>query len=351
LNDCLSGRVSVPPAPPPELTAFEVPSGAPAWGFEVLDLPLEKELPNIKSFIDRTSALALLAAKPALADAKLLPGGDAAAADSMRVSSETGCAYGTMLGCLEGMSIFWNKVKTTNPKFAQPLPFTQSYANSPSSLLCIQYGLRGPAATFSGERLAGIEALQFAFDQVRSGDGDIVLAGASESLSLPAFNHLLASGQLSVSGKWEDGAIPGEGAVALVLESAESAQRRGVKAYAEIESVGIYRLPADGTSSVPGVEGTLGETAVFAPVCGRRPGGLSVSLLVAKGVPMVDARLFSGDMLAASPVLDVALAAQILGRPMGSGPLTGNQAVRRCVALACAENNCLGVTRLARIES
>src|SRR5206468_5991933 len=140
---------------------------------EVHDFSLEKELPNIKSFVDRTSALALGATKAALADAGLLN------PEQRPVKTEIGCAYGSMLGCLEAMSIFWNKVKTSNPKFAQPLPFTQGYANSPSSLMCIEFGLRGPAATFSGTRLSGIEALLFAFDQIVAGAGEIIVAGAS----------------------------------------------------------------------------------------------------------------------------------------------------------------------------
>lgn len=221
----------------PEITAFEVPAGAPAWGFEVLNLNLEQELPNIKSFIDRTSALALVAGKRALSDAGLL------AADKRPAGVEIGCAYGTMLGCLEAMGIFWNKVKTSNPKFAQPLPFTQSYTNSPSSLLCIEFGLRGPAATFSGEKLSGFEALQFAFDQIAAGAGSIILTGASESLSPYAFNHLLANKQLSIKGDWSDGIVPGEGGAMLVLESLESAQKRGAKIYAEI--TGVEAIAAD----------------------------------------------------------------------------------------------------------
>ena len=191
-----------------------MPEGHPAWGFEALDVNLETELPNIKSFIDRTSALALVAAKRALGDASLLD-------KTIRPPSvgEIGCAYGTTLGCLEAMQIFWHKVKTSNPKFAQPLPFTQGYANSPSSLLCIEFGLRGPAATFSGEKLAGMEALTFAIDQIVSGAARVVLAGASESLSAPAYRHLLATGQLSKTGNWTDGIVPGEGGAMLVARA------------------------------------------------------------------------------------------------------------------------------------
>ncbi|MCW8133054.1 MAG: hypothetical protein KIS92_22085, partial [Planctomycetota bacterium] len=236
LADALENRVYEPPEVAPEITGFEVPEGAPAFGFETPDFKLEDYCPNITTFVDRTSALALGAAKLALADAGLL---DQAA----RPASPIGCAYATTMGCLEAMGIFWKKVKSTNPKFAPPLPFTHSYANSPSSLLCIEFGLRGASATFSGERIAGIEALSFAFDQIAVGSAEIVLVGASESLTRAVHAHLYSEGRLSASGKlgaWSednDGVVPGEGAAFLVLESEASAQARGRKALAAVACV------------------------------------------------------------------------------------------------------------------
>jgi 3-oxoacyl-(acyl-carrier-protein) synthase len=254
---------------PTEITGFELPDGAPTWGFEVLDLNTESELPNIKSFIDRTSALALVAGKRALAEAGLLE--TAKRPEGLSI----GCAYGTMMGCLEAMGIFWSKVKTGNPKFAQPLPFTQGYANSPSSLLCIEFGLHGPSATFSGERLAGAEALQFACDQIASGAGDAVLVCASESLTQAAWNHFQNGSLLSARGDFSDGTVLGEGGVALLLEFEESALAR--------------RAPILGTLAWL----QIGHDAPLEPdlcACGER--------VVARE---------AGDLLAADPLLAVAV--------------------------------------------
>ena len=278
-----------PPAPP-EITAFEIAEGLPTWGFEVLDLGLERELPHIKSFVDRTSALALVAAKRALADAGL-PQSASAWGENTASLPPIGCAYGTMLGCLEAMGIFWHKVKNSNPKFAQPLPFTHGYANSPSSLMCIEFGLRGAAATFSGERLAGFEALLFAFDQIASGAAEIILAGASDSLTPAAHSHLYASGQLSATGTWDNGTIPGEGAAMLVLESLQSAQRRGARIYAEVAAVELG-------ASLPIPPG--GQPLTFASTQPHNQPG------------RIAPRLYAGDMLAALPILNAALAAKTL---------------------------------------
>jgi len=229
MADVLAGKK--PESGTPEITGFELPEGAPTWGYEVLDLNLETELPNVKSYLDRTSALALVAGKRALTDAGLID------RDKRPAGLDIGCAFGTMMGCLDAMGIFWTKVKTSNPKFAQPLIFTHGYANSPSSLLCIEHGLRGPAATFSGERLAGAEALMFAYDQISSGAGEAMLVCASESLTQAVWNHFYSSGQLSAHGEFVSGTILGEGSVALLLECEDSAKERGAKVLAVLDEV------------------------------------------------------------------------------------------------------------------
>jgi len=221
------------PMPPPEITAFETPADAPAWGFEIVDFKLDAELPHIKSFVDRTSAFALVAGKRALTQAGL---GDK---NARPAELEVGCTYGSMFGCLEAMGIFWTKVKTSNPKFAQPLPFTHGYANSPSSLLCIEYGLRGPAATFSGEANAGLEALLFAHDQLAGGAGEAILVCASESLTSALYLHLLAEKKLSATGDPTTGIVPGEGGVALLLETAASAAKRNARVLSTIGQIDV----------------------------------------------------------------------------------------------------------------
>ncbi|HEY3324693.1 MAG TPA: beta-ketoacyl synthase N-terminal-like domain-containing protein [Planctomycetota bacterium] len=329
LNEALAGRLQAPPQPTPEITAFEVPEGAPAWGFEVLDFSLEKELPNIKSFVDRTSALALGAAKLALTSAGLL--------SAEQRPGDIGCAYGTTLGCLEAMGIFWNKVKTSNPKFAQPLPFTHGYANSPSSLLCIEFGLRGPAATFSGERLAGMEALLFAHDQIASGAGEIILAGASDSLTQAAYNHLLATGQLSRSGNWDDGIVPGEGAAMIIVESQDSAKKRGARILAGIDGINLLRVDETAAEPPMHVATPPQRTVVLVSTPNKHRGGGRVDPRWALEMPLIAPRYYTGDMLAASPLAGVALGAGILGRCFAGVSASVLPLVRPCALESCVQ--------------
>ena len=307
LREALAGSRSVAPQPPPEITAFETLAGVPAWGFEVVDFSIQSELPHVKSFVDRTSAFALAAAKHALAESNLLE------RDKRPAGVEIGCAYGTTLGCLEAMGIFWNKVKSTNPKFAPPLPFTHGYANSPSSLLCIDYGLRWSAATFTGERLVGLEALLFAFDQIAAGSAEAMLVCASDSLTPAALNHLYATKQLSARGDWSDGIVPGEGGVALILESEAIAAARGARVLAELEGVNFFPLDPKSSVAPMRVATPTNETAVFTSTPNVHAFGGWIQHLHKPDMPAVAPKYFTGDALSVSPLLGVALAAKTLG--------------------------------------
>jgi len=335
-RDALEGKLAAPPHTAPEITAFEVAEGAPAFGYEDVDFKIEAHLPNITTFVDRTSAFALAASKLALVDAGLFDRGQRPA------GVEIGCAYGSTLGCLEAMGIFWQKVKRTNPKFAPPLPFTHGYANSPSSLVCIEFGLKGSAATFSGERLAGVEAVLFAMDQIATGAADILLVCTSESLTRALHAHLYSEGRLSASGQlktWHennDGVVPGEGGAALVLESEASATARGRTPYAEVAAVGL----GSGTAINPYLEAwdrayeetiravdlAAGPVLVVAatpekPAVDTWEGPFwAKRLSKAPGATAIAPKLFTGELMSVSPILGALVASKVLaGKLLGAG--------------------------------
>ncbi len=92
----------------------------------------------------------------------------------------------------------------------------------------------------------GTEAIIMAYDRIRRGDAEIMLAGGAESSSKYVWGSFDAMKVLSA--KYNDspekasrpmsasaaGFIPGSGAGILLLESLEHAQKRGAKIYAEI---------------------------------------------------------------------------------------------------------------------
>ncbi len=178
------------------------------------EFDLKNYAPSVKSYVDRASALALAGCRLALRGAGIL--------DEGARRGEVGLNYGTGWGCLETMRLFFAKVKKGNPRFAPALPFSHSYTNSPSSVVAIEFALRGHSVTYSCGKLSSARAVTDALDFLSREKGTVV-AGGSEALSGVLTGHLKASGQLCGG---EDplaesarGFVPGEGAGFVVLSS------------------------------------------------------------------------------------------------------------------------------------
>lgn len=198
---------------------------------------LSRYVSSVKSYIDRTSALALAAVKQALVDAKLLDG-------HARCEREVGLVYATQWGCMESMELFFAKLKGGNPRFAPPLPFSHSYANSPASVVSIEFGLRGHHAVFSTGRTSGAWAILEASDAIEGGKADVIACAASDALSRAVFDYYSACGRIPPEGAGpgpEQFAL-GEGSACLVLEAEGSARERAVAPKARI--LGVAASPA-----------------------------------------------------------------------------------------------------------
>ena len=249
------------PPPPAEVTGFECPEGAPTAAFELTDFDINDYSRTIQSYIDRTSALAVAGARLALEDADLL--------DAEGRPWPLGLAYATTWGCLDSMRLFY--VETAkNPRRAPPLPFSHSYANSPSSIVAIEYELKGFAVTLSAGLGCGLAALAAAARAISAGE-DAVLVGASDALSEPLYRHALGARMLSPSGRLTpdggDGTVLGEGAAFLVLESARSAEARGAQPRGTVECFSAGRPDvADSVAEIARAAGTV--DVVFRNACG-----------------------------------------------------------------------------------
>ena len=126
-----AGALAGDPPAPAEVTAFECPEGAPTAAFELTDFAIEDYSDTLQSYIDRTSALAVAGALLALKDAGLR--------DPETRPAPLGLACATAWGCLDSMAVFYAEA-AANPRRAPPLPFSHSYANSPSSIVASSTG-------------------------------------------------------------------------------------------------------------------------------------------------------------------------------------------------------------------
>ena len=208
---------------------------------------------NINEYIDRKEArkmdrytqLALVAATQAVNDSKI----DAEDLDKNRI----GVIFGVGIG---GIKTFEDEVKyyglheAEGPKF-NPFFIPKMIADIASGQISIKYGFHGPNYTTTSACASSTNALADAFNVIRLGKADAIVAGGAEAAicacGVGGFNamHALstrnddpehASRPFSAS---RDGFIMGEGAGCLILEEVEHGKARGAKIYAEMVGEGM----------------------------------------------------------------------------------------------------------------
>jgi 3-oxoacyl-[acyl-carrier-protein] synthase II len=135
-------------------------------------------------------------------------------------------------------------------KDINPVEFLQQCPSLAAAYVAMRYGAEGPNLTLVSLCAAGAQAIGEASWAIARGDADLMLSGGSDSMlnlvDLTAFYALGAVTGRSEEGSRaskpfdlrRDGCVVGEGAACLVLESLESARRRGARIYAEVLGYG-----------------------------------------------------------------------------------------------------------------
>lgn len=203
---------------------------------EVKDFNPERFIAKKKiRFLGRSSQLAIAATSLALKDSGLL-------LKDMSKSS-TGVFMGTTMGekPLEESIDAWVRGGSRNTNRNKIL---QSAANNIPANIAIYFKLRGPNYLIPTACAAGNYAIGYGFDLVRKGILDYAIAGGADSFSKLAFAgfqrvYAMAPERCQPFDKERKGMLVGEGAAILLLESLESALKRGTDIYAEIPGYGI----------------------------------------------------------------------------------------------------------------
>lgn len=122
--------------------------------------------------------------------------------------------------------------------------------NMPISHLALLTGARGPSRSCLTACAASTQAVGEAYKMIQMGDADVILAGGAHSmihpLGITGFNRLTALSTRNESPETasrpftasRDGFVIGEGGVAIIMETLESAQKRGANILAEIIGFG-----------------------------------------------------------------------------------------------------------------
>lgn len=152
--------------------------------------------------------------------------------------------------------------------------------------ISMRHGFRGPNFSVVSACASSTNAIMEAYNLIRLGKADIILAGGSESVISEAgvggFNAMKALSERNddfqtASRPYDnnrDGFVMGEGAGVLILEEYEHAIKRGAKIYAEIAGTGAtadaYHITA------PHPEGLGAKNVMLAALedAGMKPGDL-----------------------------------------------------------------------------
>jgi 3-oxoacyl-[acyl-carrier-protein] synthase II len=113
-----------------------------------------------------------------------------------------------------------------------------------ATVVAARHGLGGPVILGAGACSSGNAAIATAYDLIRMGSADCMLAGAADTLVRSIFCGFTRMGALSKSicrpyDKSRDGVTFGEGAAVLVLEDYASAVARGAHIHGEIAGFGL----------------------------------------------------------------------------------------------------------------
>ena len=204
--------------------------------------------------MDRYAQLAMASAVQGVKDSGL----DLDQVDKNRV----GVIYGVGIGGIktfEEEASYYALNKEKGPRFS-PFFIPKMIAAIAAGQISIHFGVHGPNFTTTSACASSTNALADAFNLLRLGKADVIVAGGAEAAicecGVGGFNAMKAlstrnddpthaSRPFSAS---RDGFVMGEGAGCLILEELEHAKARGARIYAEMvgegESADAYHLTA-----------------------------------------------------------------------------------------------------------
>jgi 3-oxoacyl-[acyl-carrier-protein] synthase II len=253
----LAGRSGIGP-----ITHFDASDFACRIAGEVKNFDIDAYInPKEARTMDRFIHLGIAAATQAVADAGLPQGAEL----DDELATRIGCVIGSGIGGLPLIENMRQELSARGPRRISPFFVPASIINMISGHVSMRHGFKGPNLAVVTACTTGLHSIGEASRMIEYGDADIVIAGGSEAtvspLGVGGFAAMRAlstrnDDPTAASRPWDkdrDGFVLGEGAGVMVVESLESAQRRGARIYAEISG---YGMSADaGHMTAPNMDG------------------------------------------------------------------------------------------------
>ena len=191
--------------------------------------------------LDRSQQFAIIAAREAWADA-----------GKPDVEKERlGVVFASGIGGVTTLLHQYDVLKEKGPRYVSPHTVPMLMPNGPAAAVGLDLQARAGVHTPVSACASGAEAIAYGLAMIRDGRADVVVCGGTEAaihaLPMAAFASMRAMSTRNDEpnrasrpyDKGRDGFIMGEGAGAVVLESAEYAAARGATILGEIAGAGL----------------------------------------------------------------------------------------------------------------
>jgi 3-oxoacyl-[acyl-carrier-protein] synthase II len=207
--------------------------------FDPLQFVDKKDVKKMDVFIQ----YALAASQFAVDDARLEVTGERA--------DHVGVYIASGIGGFQTIEREHEELLKGGPRRISPFFIPASIINLAAGQVSIRFNARGPNLATCTACTASAHAIGEAFEIIRRGDADVMIAGGSEAAITPmGVGGFAAMRALSTRNdeplkasrpfdKDRDGFVMGEGAGILILEDLDSARQRGATIYAELVGYGL----------------------------------------------------------------------------------------------------------------
>ena len=235
----LAGKSGIGPITRFDASQYSARIAGEVQGFDPLQFVDKKDVKKMDVFIQ----FALAASQFAVDDARLEV--TPAIADSVGVYIASG------IGGFQTIEREHVELMKGGPRRISPFFIPASIINLAAGQVSIRFNARGPNLATCTACTASAHAIGEAYEIIRRGDADIMIAGGSEAAITPmGVGGFAAMRALSTRNddpqhasrpfdKDRDGFVMGEGSGICILETLDSARRRGAPVYAELVGYGL----------------------------------------------------------------------------------------------------------------
>lgn len=182
-------------------------------------------------------------------------------------AERVGVLVGAGLGGLPTIEKYHTALLDGGYKKISPFFIPMLITNLAPGHISIKYGAKGPNVSSVSACATGTHSIGDAYQMIRRGDADAMIAGGTESVVTPlAIGGFAVMRALSTRNddpqaasrpfeKNRDGFVLAEGAGIVILEEYEAAKKRGAKIYGEVVGYGLTGDAYHLTAPSPGGEG------------------------------------------------------------------------------------------------